>query len=72
LLLFGLTKSDAFVATANVFDFQFQGGCVRYSFGPPGFVTGTRSLFVAFRSQRFIPIGPGASVNLGKFVYRML
>jgi hypothetical protein len=71
-LLFGPTQSSAAVRTATVSNFQGGGGCAQYS-GQAGFVTGGNRVVVGFiNGGNLVSIAPNQSLNMGKFVYRML
>jgi hypothetical protein len=71
-LLFGPTQSSAIVSTAPVSNFQAGGGCANYNRDPAGPVTGGNRVFLGFLNIPFASLAPNQSVNLGKFVYRML
>jgi hypothetical protein len=69
-LLVGATQSTARAYTQTLATFQGYHGC-NLSFDSPGYVTGGGHVLVALLFQNF-SIAPNASVNVGKFVYRML
>jgi hypothetical protein len=72
-LLFGPTQDTARVRTASVANFQALAGCASYVTDPPGPVTGGNRVLVGFVNNGLATtIAPGASANLGKFMYRML
>jgi hypothetical protein len=71
-LLFGPTQRSGRVFTAPVSDFRAVGGCGQYQTDFPGFVSGGNRFFGAFTNQGVFILAPNASVNVGKFVYRML
>ena len=71
-LLFGPTQSSGTVLHATVARFQDGGGCANYDVGAPGYVGGGNRVFMGFISAPPFSIAPNESVNIGKFVYRML
>jgi hypothetical protein len=72
-LLFGPTQASGVLLHGTVADFQDGGGCADYNVDTPGHVAGGNRVFVGFiNNGPAIPIAPNASVNVGKFVYRMV
>ena len=74
-LVFGATQSGASQETVTGSSFQAGNGCISTAFWLTDFgghVTGGNRVIVGLVNPSVVALAPGASANVGKYVYRML
>jgi hypothetical protein len=74
-LLFGAGQSGSNQQTVTVSSFQSGNGCISPAFWAidgSGHVTGGNRLIAGLVNPTVISLAPGASANVGKYVYRMV